>query len=68
MLKRQKGRCAQCGLTFRDGDKLEVHHIQQSSKGGSNRLENLELLHLHCHDGVHGTAPKKELELDANPW
>ncbi|NER31238.1 MAG: group II intron reverse transcriptase/maturase, partial [Symploca sp. SIO1C4] len=73
LLKRQKGKCAHCGLTFRDGDILEVHHIQPRSKGGNNKLENLELLHLHCHDVVHGqkteTLTRKELDdLDANPW
>ncbi|NEP00537.1 MAG: group II intron reverse transcriptase/maturase [Symploca sp. SIO2E9] len=73
LLKRQKGICAYCGLTFRDGDILEVHHIQPRSKGGNNKLENLELLHLHCHDVVHGhktkTVTREELDdLDANPW
>lgn len=73
LLKRQKGICAHCGLTFRDGDILEVHHIQPRSKGGNNKPENLELLHLHCHDVVHGhkteTVTRKELDnLDANPW
>ncbi|NEP02185.1 MAG: group II intron reverse transcriptase/maturase [Symploca sp. SIO2E9] len=73
LLKRQKGKCAHCGLTFRDEDILEVHHIQPRSKSGNNKLENLELLHLHCHDVVHGqkteTVTRKELDdLDANPW
>ena len=27
LLKKQKGRCAHCGLTFRDEDILEVDHI-----------------------------------------
>ncbi|NEP00514.1 MAG: group II intron reverse transcriptase/maturase [Symploca sp. SIO2E9] len=73
LLKCQKGKCAHCGLIFRDGDILEVHHIQPCSKGGSHKLENLELLHMHCHDVVHGhntkTLTREELEdLDANPW
>ena len=51
LLKRQKGKCSHCGLTFRDGDLLEKHHIIPRSQGGSNWDENLELLHLHCHDG-----------------
>ncbi|NEP03316.1 MAG: group II intron reverse transcriptase/maturase [Symploca sp. SIO2E9] len=58
LLKHQKGKCAYCGLIFRDEDILEVHHMQLRSKGGSHKLENLELLHLHCHDKIHGTHVK----------
>lgn len=50
LLKRQKGRCAWCGLHFKDGDIMEVDHIEPKSKGGSNRKVNLQLLHGHCHD------------------
>jgi RNA-directed DNA polymerase len=55
LLKKQNGRCNLCGLTFRDGDFLEVHHIVHKAKGGNNKINNLELLHLHCHDRKHGT-------------
>ncbi len=54
LLKRQQGKCNHCGLYFRDGDILEVHHIQPQHRGGNHQLENLELLHLHCHDEKHG--------------
>jgi RNA-directed DNA polymerase len=50
LLKLQKGRCAVCGLYFRDGDLLEVDHIIPRRLGGDNRLMNLQLLHRHCHD------------------
>ncbi|ELR96354.1 group II intron reverse transcriptase/maturase [Gloeocapsa sp. PCC 73106] len=50
LLKRQKGKCAHCGLVFRDEDLLEVDHITPKSKGGKNKYENLQLLHRHCHD------------------
>ncbi len=50
LLKRQKGKCEQCGLTFRDGDKWEVDHILPLSKGGKDWYPNLQLLHKHCHD------------------
>ncbi|NEO65774.1 MAG: group II intron reverse transcriptase/maturase, partial [Moorea sp. SIO4G2] len=66
LLKRQKGKCSHCGLTFRDGDKLEMHHILPRANGGTNKDENLELLHLHCHDAKHGTKVNA-LELDENP-
>ncbi|GGA10480.1 hypothetical protein CYANOKiyG1_23410 [Okeania sp. KiyG1] len=50
LLKRQKNKCASCGLTFRPTDLLEVDHIIPRSKGGDNKLKNKQLLHRHCHD------------------
>ena len=50
LLKRQKGRCAYCGLHFRDGDLLETDHITPKFKGGKNNRNNKQLLHRHCHD------------------
>ncbi|WP_424101225.1 group II intron reverse transcriptase/maturase [Moorena producens] len=76
LLKRQKGKCTHCGLTFRDGDLIETHHIIPRAQGGKDQLKNLELLHLHCHDAKHRTKVKpkhQELnndssELDNNPF
>ncbi|WP_438941524.1 group II intron reverse transcriptase/maturase [Moorena bouillonii] len=67
LLERQEGKCAHCGLTFRSGDLLEKHHILPRNKGGSNKDENLELLHLHCHDAKHGSKTNSS-ELDENPF
>ena len=50
VLKKQKGKCAHCGLFFRDGDLLEVDHIVPRSKGGKDEYKNWQLLHRHCHD------------------
>ncbi|WP_034936597.1 group II intron reverse transcriptase/maturase [Gloeocapsa sp. PCC 73106] len=50
LLKRQKGKCAHCGLIFRDEDLIEVDHITPKHKGGKNKYENLQLLHRYCHD------------------
>jgi RNA-directed DNA polymerase len=50
LLKKQKGRCAYCGLTFQDGDLLETDHIIPKSQGGKNDKDNKQLLHRHCHD------------------
>jgi len=50
LLRKQKGKCAWCGLHFKDGDVMEVDHIKPKSKGGGNKKENLQLLHGHCHD------------------
>ena len=50
LLKSQKGKCAHCGLFFKDGDIWEVDHIIPKSKGGRDDYKNLQLLHRHCHD------------------
>jgi RNA-directed DNA polymerase len=50
LLKKQKGKCAHCGLTFKHGDLMEVDHIIPKSKGGKDRYDNFQLLHRHCHD------------------
>jgi RNA-directed DNA polymerase len=50
LLKQQKGRCTRCGLTFREGDVMEVDHITPKSIGGKDEWKNLQLLHRHCHD------------------
>ena len=50
LLKRQRGKCAFCGLYFRCEDLLEQDHILPRSIGGTDSLNNLQLLHRHCHD------------------
>ena len=50
LLKKQRGICAECGLFFRQEDLAEVDHIRPKSLGGSDRYDNLQLLHRHCHD------------------
>jgi RNA-directed DNA polymerase len=50
LLRQQKGKCTHCGLTFREGDVMEVDHIIPKSLGGKDEWKNLQLLHRHCHD------------------
>jgi RNA-directed DNA polymerase len=50
LLKRQQGRCPICGLYFKDGDQLETDHDIPRKLGGKSGLDNLQLLHRHCHD------------------
>jgi RNA-directed DNA polymerase len=50
LLKRQKGKCIHCGLTFKYGDIMETDHIKPLKLHGSRGTENLQLLHRHCHD------------------
>jgi RNA-directed DNA polymerase len=53
LLKEQQGRCGRCGLRLTTEDVLEVHH--PDGNHSNNRLSNLVLLHVHCHDQEHGT-------------
>lgn len=50
LLKSQKGKCNNCGLMFGTEDLIEVDHIIPISQGGKDNLNNLQLLHRHCHD------------------
>jgi RNA-directed DNA polymerase len=50
LLKKQKGICNQCGLTFKPGDNIESDHIIALQAGGKNEYDNLQALHNHCHD------------------
>jgi RNA-directed DNA polymerase len=50
LLKKQKGKCTWCGLSFKDGDVIEKDHIIPKSNGGKDEYKNWQLLHRHCHD------------------
>ncbi|WP_232285733.1 HNH endonuclease [Crocosphaera chwakensis] len=58
LLKKQKGKCNHCGLTFMPGDKIETDHITPIKAGGNNLKDNLQALHSHCHD----TKTKRDLK------
>lgn len=49
LLKTQNGICSICKVKFLQTDVLEVDHIIPLSHGGSDKYENLQLLHKHCH-------------------
>ncbi|BDM83672.1 group II intron reverse transcriptase/maturase [Acaryochloris marina] len=50
LLKRYKGKCPACGLLFMEGDLVEVDHKIPKLDGGTDRFDNLQPLHRHCHD------------------
>ena len=54
--KRQKKCCPMCNqrITFETG--WNIHHIQHRTKGGSDKLENLVLLHPNCHRQLHNIS------------
>jgi RNA-directed DNA polymerase len=51
LLQRQGGKCAHCGLYFRPGDLVEIHHTDADHE--NNHRRNLAALHGHCHDDAH---------------
>ncbi|HAN75130.1 MAG TPA: group II intron reverse transcriptase/maturase, partial [Planktothrix sp. UBA8402] len=56
LLKKQEGKCNHCNLRFISNSLLEIHHIDRNR--ANNKINNLELLHTHCHDIIHA---KKEV-------
>jgi RNA-directed DNA polymerase len=80
LLKRQNGRCTECGLTFRDENLLEIDHIIPKSQGGKDSYDNRQLLHRHCHDkktardslgnksGCNSAKPKPPVASDNYFW
>ena len=50
LLKKQKGKCNHCNLTFQPEDIIETDRIVPQKAGGHKYKDNLQLLHKHCHD------------------
>ncbi|WP_231943073.1 HNH endonuclease [Calothrix sp. NIES-3974] len=70
LLKKQKGKCPWCGLTFKDGDVMEIDHITPKTLGGKDEYKNWQLLHRHCHDkktATDGSLGNKSSCNSANP-
>ena len=59
LLKKQKGKCNHCNLTFQPEDIIETDHIVPQKAGGHKYKDNLQLLHKHCHD----SKTKEDLKL-----
>lgn len=51
--RRDNYTCQDCGIEAGEGTMQDVHHITHLSDGGSNRLDNLELLCIDCHNDRH---------------
>jgi RNA-directed DNA polymerase len=52
--KGQEGRCARCGQTLRPNEKpWHIHHRRWLCHGGQDTVDNVELLHKHCHHQIH---------------
>jgi len=65
LMKSQKGICPCCDdpITRDDitGSKVHAHHMLPRSKGGSEKLNNLRLLHQDCHVLAHQVLTRDEM-------
>ena len=52
LMSREKGLCEHCKKNFKDNPS-HIHHRKPKSKKGSDRLENLMLVHKKCHETIH---------------
>nr|AYQ94848.1 hypothetical protein [Microspora sp. UTEX LB472] len=50
LLTKQVGQCKWCNQLFEHDDIMEVDHIIPLKQNGEDKMENLQLLHRHCHD------------------
>jgi len=65
LIERQKGICPCCGNPITKDDiadkKAHAHHMLPRSEGGTEKLNNLRLLHQDCHVLAHQVMPRKEM-------
>lgn len=52
IIARENNKCQICGKEY-DGQGWHLHHIKQRKDGGSNRSDNLALVHQQCHKNFH---------------
>ena len=51
--KRQNFICPICSQSIFNEEETHIHHIKPKSKGGSDRVDNLIILHYYCHQSIH---------------
>lgn len=51
--REQSGRCTACLNELGNGEETHIHHLIPKSKGGSDKLDNLNMLHATCHRQLH---------------
>lgn len=57
LISREKGKCQLCGKE-KGNDGWNIHHIKQKNKGGTDKPDNLALLHKICHKKLHKESLK----------
>jgi RNA-directed DNA polymerase len=52
--RNQKYVCEVCGESLFNGEELHKHHVKPREEGGEDTYRNLKLVHLYCHQQIHG--------------
>lgn len=52
VIAREKGKCQLCGKGWNEKG-WNLHHVKERKNGGSNKPDNLTLLHIDCHKKLH---------------
>ena len=53
LFARENGICQYCGKKINVGERIEMHHIIHRAKGGTDKPDNMALLHEKCHHKMH---------------
>jgi RNA-directed DNA polymerase len=65
LLRQQDYRCAMCGVWFdpdQDISLMEAHHDTPRHRGGTDRTDNLRLVHRWCHKAHHARTVRQAAE------
>ena len=57
--QRQLGICPRCEQPLTPDTPWERHHVVWRVYGGTDALDNLQLLHQNCHRQIHATQPNR---------
>lgn len=72
LFAREQGKCQYCGKEFTKNDSSHIHHIISRSNGGTDKPNNLALLHEKCHKTLHKkknfSKLKKNKQYKAETW
>lgn len=62
LFKAQKGVCPSCQQSITDISAVHIHHMLPIKYGGTEKLNNLRLLHLDCHKSLHSKYSLKQMQ------
>lgn len=61
LMSREKGKCQLCSKDFKN-EPSHIHHIKPRSKGGTDKVSNLAILHKQCHIKLHKNHLESKLK------
>jgi hypothetical protein len=66
LMAREHGKCQICGKESTKGNPFRIHHVTLRSNGGTDKADNLALLHEKCHIKFHKDMTKKKPKIKLN--